>query len=86
MGGIAVRSIYRSMEEELGDRTSGEERESNEFLFPECTKREAHSQHLLNEVKKALERLACFRFVKPMTERAKLGEQEYQPSSKTEEK
>lgn len=43
------------------------------------------SQHLLKEVKKALRHLACFRFVKAMTERAKLGDQEYQPSSEMEE-
>ena len=39
------------------------------------------SQHLLEEVKKALRYLACFGFVKAMTERVKLGEQEYQPCS-----
>ncbi|MCJ1345020.1 hypothetical protein MMC31_003225, partial [Peltigera leucophlebia] len=42
------------------------------------------SQHL-KKVKKALQHLACFRFVKAMTERAKLDDQEYQPSSEMEE-
>ncbi|MCJ1345575.1 hypothetical protein MMC31_003782 [Peltigera leucophlebia] len=89
----AVRSIYRSMEEELGDRTSGEGRESNgqfncEFLKVDPANDATvfiSSQHLLNEVKDDLQHLACFRFVKAMIEREKLGDQEYQPSSETEE-
>lgn len=43
------------------------------------------SQHLLNQVKKALQRLACFRFVKAMTKRAQVGDQEYQPTLEMEE-